>query len=164
MRFLSVRDLFADVMLSKLARWLRFGGIKTYDAPMEDDTKLLSFVKRKRGILITSDNQLFLRGKKRETKVIFVQQEPIPRQIAAVANALGTEISISPSIFCSVCSSKLVKVSKERLIRKVPEDAYKRHTSFYFCKNCEKVYWRGTHWKFIQKTLLKAKKIARKIG
>ena len=55
--------VFADVMLAKLARWLRMAGIAVYDAPFIDDDALLGSVERRGGVLLTSDEQLCARGK-----------------------------------------------------------------------------------------------------
>ncbi|VVB77146.1 Mut7-C RNAse domain protein [uncultured archaeon] len=54
--------IYADVMLAKLARWLRLAGISVLNAPYVDDTELLYSVAGAKGILLTSDVELSRRS------------------------------------------------------------------------------------------------------
>ena len=55
-------------------------------------------------------------------------------------------------------------VSKKEVLNKVPSGTLKRYEMFWVCTGCEKVYWRGSHWKNINTTLAKAKKIMNEIN
>lgn len=148
--------VFADVMLAKLARWSRLAGISVYDAPVEDDTKLLSLVKRSKGVLLTADEELFSRAAKAKVKAFLVSETKLEKQIAYVANALGVRITAEQARICPVCNSTLAKVERTKVAGLVPSEAYRRYRLFYFCRKCNKAYWHGTHWKKIVDRLKKA--------
>ena len=40
---------------------------------------------------------------------------------------------------------------------KVLEGTYQRHSKFWICSQCSKIYWQGSHWKKINETLEKTK-------
>jgi uncharacterized protein with PIN domain len=153
--------VFADIMLSKLARWLRLAGIVVYDTPYADDIKLLKFVKKNKGILLTSDSDLSTRAKKYKVRVLFVKQEKLEKQIAYVANSLGIKIGSEPANICPICNSQLTRVDKKEVSGLIPYTAYKRHRIFYLCRKCKKTYWRGTHWKEIKRRLSKANRLGK---
>jgi uncharacterized protein with PIN domain len=159
-----VGKVYADVMLAKLARWLRFAGIKVYDTPFQEDSKLLHLVKRSRATLLTSDVELFTRARKAGIKAFLVQEGSIEEQIAYSANALGVIINPGQALICPVCNSLIRKVKKEKVEGMVPLDAYERHNLFYRCKKCGKTYWHGTHWKRIRSRLRRAERIAKEKG
>jgi uncharacterized protein with PIN domain len=46
---------------------------------------------------------------------------------------------------CSLCNTLLKEVSKEQVKGAVPEYVWETQEKFYFCENCNKFYWPGTH-------------------
>jgi hypothetical protein len=156
--------VYADVMLAKLARWLRFAGIKVYDTPFQEDSKLLQLVKKSRATLLTSDVELSKRVRKAGAKVFLIQGGSIEKQVAYVANALKVKINSGQAFICPVCNSPIRKISKKFVKGMVPSDAYEHHDLFYYCKKCGKTYWHGTHWKRIKSRLRRAEKIAEEKG
>jgi len=81
--------IVADNMLVKLARWLRLGGISVENAPYTDDNKIISFVKRKRALLLTSDKQLARRSRRRGFDVLLINYANLDKQLAYVIKALS---------------------------------------------------------------------------
>ncbi|MGA3020349.1 MAG: Mut7-C RNAse domain-containing protein [Candidatus Micrarchaeales archaeon] len=156
--------VYADVMLAKLARWLRFAGIKVYDVPLQEDSKLLQLVKRSKATLLTSDAELFARARKAGIKAFLVKESSIEDQVAYVANALRTRIDSGQALICPICNSLIKKVNKENVKGVVPSDAYERHRLFYRCRKCGKTYWHGTHWKRIRDRLRRSERIAKEEG
>jgi uncharacterized protein with PIN domain len=154
-------ELVADSMLSKLARWLRLGGISVEGVPYNEDDKIIRFVKRKKALLLTSDEQLAKRSNKRGFNALLVKEKDLDSQIAFVISALGLKPTM-PGMVCPVCNGRLVKVSKEEAKRLVPKRAYEMHKIFYRCKSCGKIYWHGTHWKKIKERYKKVVKLADK--
>ncbi len=151
--------LVADSMLSKLARWLRLGGISIENAPCGDDKEIISFVKRRRAILLTADEQLANRSRKRGFRVLLVREKDLEHQLAHVISTLGLKVNV-PGMICPICNGKLASIGKKNVKGLVPENAYKKHRKFYKCEKCGKVYWEGTHWKKIRERYKKVLKIA----
>ncbi|MGC8587300.1 MAG: Mut7-C RNAse domain-containing protein [Candidatus Micrarchaeia archaeon] len=152
--------LVADVMLAKLARWLRLAGIEVEAAAITDDNRLIASVKRKNAMLLTSDRELSLRARRRKFKVLYVPEASIDDQLAFVARSLKLRIGVSNSKICTKCGGKLERVKKSEVAGKVPQLAYDKNRYFYMCKKCGKIYWKGTHWKSITKRLKKVRRMA----
>ncbi len=148
--------IYADVMLAKLARWLRLAGIRAVNVPYEDDTRILLLVGKEKAVLLTSDEQLFLRARKQKTEVLLVPEAGIEYQLAFVSEVMGVRIRKNPAEVCPVCGSGLVKLGKNMAVKMVPLQARSHYRAFYFCKYCRKAYWHGSHWKEIGKRLAKA--------
>lgn len=155
--------IYADVMLAKLARWLRMAGISVTDAPAIDDDALLRAVKRNKGVLLTSDERLCDRARKRQIRFVLVKQDRIESQMALVATALRKQIAAEPAEACPVCGSKLARITRKQAEGSVPKESYLRYRLFYFCRKCKKAYWHGTHWERIRSRLATARKIQKKM-
>ncbi|MGC8629175.1 MAG: Mut7-C RNAse domain-containing protein [Candidatus Micrarchaeia archaeon] len=155
--------LVADVMLSKLARWLRLSGTSVEDVRFSDDDRIIKYVKEKKAILLTADEALAQRSKKQGFKVLLVKEGSIEEQLAFVAKSLGLNISACPSSICTYCNAPLERIKKEDAVKYVPEHVAKRYRAFYKCPKCGRVYWHGTHWLAISKKLEKARKLESKI-
>ncbi len=158
-----MQRLVADVMLEKLARWIRLSGNKIESAPFVKDEKLISYVKKKKAILLTQDEALAQRSKKRGFKVVLVKGSSIEEQLAYVSFVIGMRLRASPSLICPYCNVKLEKASKKEIQGKVPERVAKSHRLFYICPKCKRIYWKGSHWKEIEKRLRCARELERKI-
>jgi len=155
---LGHRRLVTDVMLAKLARWMRLLGISVESAPYVNDERILRYVKRTKSILLTSDKALYRRALKAGAGSLLVQGDSLAAQLKLVFGALGLAPDTNREI-CTLCNSPLRKISPESATRhRVPKRIVERYNEFYYCGRCKKVYWRGTHMKRVMKvaSLLKA--------
>jgi len=155
--------IVADNMLVKLARWLRLGGISVENAPYTDDSKIISFVKRKRALLLTSDKQLARRSRRRGFNVLLINDTNLDKQLAYVIKALSLKPKV-PGMICPVCNGKLKRVSKSSVKDLIPKKVYALHKSFYKCNKCGRIYWRGTHWERIKERYKRVRALERKIS
>ncbi len=151
-----MQKLVADIMLAKLARWLRLAGISIEDAPYVEDSKIIDYVKRKKALLITADVMLTGRAKKRKFRVLLIKEKDLEHQLAFVAGELDLDIGGYPGKICPICNGKLRKANKGSLAGKVRKIAYGRYSEFYTCRKCGRVYWHGTHWNAIEKRFKEA--------
>lgn len=157
-----MKRLVADVMLSKLARWLRLSGNPVTDAPSPDDDKIIRYAKRTGATLLTLDRALSERSNRRSFDALLIQGVTTEEQLAFVARELGLKIGDRPALVCPICGSGLKPVAKSYVAELVPEEAASRHRLFYYCRSCKKAYWKGTHWKEISRRLAKAKRLSEK--
>ncbi len=128
-------------MLGTLAKWLRFMGYDTtYPGPL-DDTELLALAQREDRVLLTRDKELAGRS----PHALRVRSDDLEEQIREVASALGLGL-IDPLSRCSLCNTPLVAATPEEVGELVPEGVRARHTWFWKCPTCRKVYWQGSHW------------------
>lgn len=159
-----MRRLVADVMLAKLARWLRLSGNAISDVKSSDDKEIIRYVKRRKAVLLTKDEGLAARSKKNNFKVLLVEGNSIGEQLAFVAKKLKLRIKAEPAMICPVCNLKLYRTEKSKVRKKLPKKSSVLYNEFYICKKCGRVYWKGTHWQDIKKRLEKAKRLLRRSG
>lgn len=158
-----MRKLVADVMLAKLARWLRLAGVSIEDAPYTDDNKIIRYVRRKKALLLTSDSMLAGRVRKRKFRALLIHEKDLEHQLAFTAEEIGLDISGYPGRICPVCNGRLRMISKKAAAARVKSAAYESHFEFYVCGGCDRVYWHGAHWKVIGKRLKRANGILAKM-
>ncbi len=158
-----MQKLVADIMLAKLARWLRIVGVEVENTPYSNDDRIINYVRRRHALLLTQDRALSLRSKRRKFKVLLAQGRTLDEQLAFTAHKLGVRLDVIPEAVCPICNSKLSKVNRSLVIDKIPESARQRR-KFYFCANCKKVYWKGTHFAQIKNRLAKARQLQKKLG
>lgn len=141
-----------DQMLGTLAKWLRFFGIDTYYATQSiQDDELLHIAKKENRVLVTRDKELILRAQKRDIQVIPVFTRDLDEQLKKVL-AQTTVDSTQILSRCSLCNTQLISIDKEKVKDKVPENVYQTNETFWICPNCQKIYWRGSHFdKILQK-------------
>ncbi|RLF46558.1 MAG: hypothetical protein DRN09_00010 [Thermoplasmata archaeon] len=150
--------LLCDQMLGTLAKWLRLLGFDVYyvDDKTTDD-RILDIAKRERRVIISRDKQLIKRAKKREIKVIETNSTDLDEQLKAVTliYSINEEEILSR---CSLCNTPLVEIEKSKIKDKVPPKVFDLHDEFWYCKKCDKVYWKGSHWEKIEKKMKKLTK------
>jgi uncharacterized protein len=152
-----------DGMLGGLARWLRMLGYDAeYDSKMDDNT-LLNHTQKDGTILLTRDQELHDRARKKSLSSILILGKTEEDDLAQLAKNLGISLEIDmASTKCPKCGSPLREVSKDEASDSVPPASLKLYDRFWKCTgaNCGKTYWVGSHWKNIRQTLEKTRKIA----
>ncbi len=143
-------NIVADIMMAKVARWLRIMGIKVSDAKYVDDTDILNYIKHYRHpVLLTSDVEFSRRAERIRIKAICVPSDmDLDHQVAYVLKRLDINIDKTKiGSLCTSCGTRLDKINKKDLDNeKIPHNSLKAYKEFYKCPKCGKVYWRGSHW------------------
>ena len=130
-------------MLGKLAKKLRLLGFDAlYHSDIEED-EILRLSKDR--ILLTRDKILERKAKKLGIDVFYIKSDKWRSQLKAVNDRFSIEKYSKPFTRCSECNGELVYVEKEKVKDKVPEYVYKTVDEFKMCKNCRKIYWKGSH-------------------
>jgi len=131
----------ADVMLGRLARWLRALGYDTlyfHDAP---DRRLLAVALAERRRLLTRDVALAPRA--REAGLL-VRAEELDLQIREVTDACGLAGRRVLSR-CLECNGVLASATPEAVRGRVPPYTFATCREFWQCSDCRRVFWAGTH-------------------
>ncbi len=147
----------ADIMLKKLARWLRIMGTSVEYPDFTDDDRILALARRKKKTLLTMDRELAACAKKRGVSAYLVPKYTMEKQLARIIRKFNLDVSDFPSkTLCPACNGKLKEVGKNsRLLHDVFPLILARHNTFWICTNrkCRKVFWEGSHWKKIKKNV-----------
>jgi len=134
----------ADVMLGRLARWLRILGYDTAYLHRSDDDFLIYLVLEDRGrVLLTRDVELAQSPILSNGMAFLVRSTRLDRQISELKDAFG--IAPHSPALCAHCNRTLVQVEKGEVVGRVPEYVLLNRETFWECPLCGRVYWEGTH-------------------
>lgn len=143
----------ADVMLGRLARWLRILGYDTlYDSNYTDD-ELFFKAHQERRILLTRDSDLAARMN--PEFCFFITESSVREQVRQVVKQF--QLNTEEFVFtrCTLCNEPIKPLSKELAEGRVPEFVYHSSQEFYYCEHCDKIYWAGSHIKQVRELLAK---------
>lgn len=149
----DVPAFFCDSGLGGLARWLRAAGYQALWQAQIADHALVREVQDRGAILLTTDSLLMERRLLREGIVRALWSPPtlpIHTQLAVVFREFGLHIR-EPR--CMACGGELFSVQKEDLRQRIPPKTYLWLDEYFVCNDCDKLFWRGTHWEKIRREL-----------
>jgi uncharacterized protein with PIN domain len=133
----------ADVMLGRLAKWLRIAGFDVLYSNRFGDDELVALSRQQERILLSRDTRLLLR--KAVDRFVFLESEQIEEQLAQVFKA--TSINVLPGILtrCLACNRILLDIPRDQIRDRVPPFVFETQRLFKSCPDCRRVYWAGTH-------------------
>ena len=146
----------ADIMVGKLAKYLRMAGYDVLYKNNIDDNNFIKIAINEKRIALTRDSLMLMRREFKNgiLKFLYIKDDKLLNQLKQVK--LELKITLKPNLNrCLKCNRVLLKVKKEDVENKVPIYVYKTQGTFLFCKNCNKYYWRGTHYNNIENTFQK---------
>jgi len=132
---------------------LRMFGLDTlYQNDYDDDLLAeISFIENR--VLLTRDRGLLKR--KIIIKGYWIRSLDPSVQIEEVFLRFNLFDKVQPFQRCLVCNYSLKSVDKESVIEKLEPLTRKYYDKFFICTNCQKVYWKGSHYErmkaFVQK-------------
>lgn len=141
----------ADVMLGRLARWLRLMGFDVLYDRHADDRDLIRIARAEGRTLLTRDTHLARR--KGLDDVVLIESDEVQKQLLQLRGRLD-HAAAEPTGRCDVCNGVLEEVSLREDVRSlVPEYVYRTAPSFRRCPSCGRVYWPGSHSRSFQARL-----------
>lgn len=147
-----------DQMVFNLGEWLRAAGYDTaiIKAPLKDED-LLKLAIHENRLLLTCDKHFL---KMKNTNVIFLKGKSLLEWAAELNEKLKINWLFSPFSRCLICNELLEKADEKIILEKVPLNARLSSKNFWYCKNCKKVYWEGSHTDRMKQQLQKMNKTA----
>ena len=146
----------ADVHLGKLARYLRMIGFDTLYENNSEDTELIEISNRENRILLTRDKGILMNSKL--THGSYIYNHNSKKQLAELIKKFQLQKQTKPFSRCIECNGEMKIVSKNSIQHLLNPLTNKYFNEFYMCTNCEKIYWKGSHYdrmkKFIEKLLV----------
>ena len=137
----------ADMMLGRLARWLRLYGYDTLYG-IEDDDEIIEVALKEGRVILTKDVALAERARKLGVNVFLLRSNSLEGQVAELKR-LGIKFGelFPANARCPKCNGPIKAVPKEAVKGKVPECVYEKYDEFYICENCGQIYWPGKQWR-----------------
>lgn len=152
---MDVPRFIADEMNGDIAKWLRIIGFDClYITGKDLDEKLIEIAHRENRILLTSDRELYRIALKRRVETLYTSGQDIRQKLKKIIDILELNKYIKFLAYrCPICNNTLE--SRKSSDIHAPEYIVNNYNIVYYCKNCSKIYWKGSHWKNIKRTLNK---------
>jgi uncharacterized protein len=141
-----------DRMLGTLTRYLRFMGYDTTSAnglvegDPKEDTILLEIAKQEHRLLLTKDAELARRG---NADAFLIRSDDVMDQVQQLIDLHLVKRRVTMSR-CSLCNTEL----REANTCEIADTAYApkdwRNHAFFWCRQCQKLYWNGSHGKQLE--------------
>jgi len=151
----SVPRFLADVMLGRLARWLRVAGYDTlYLPPTTPDAAIVARAESEGRVLLTRDRHL-LRELRPELALAVTSDVPL-EQVAQVVRSFDLAPPRELFTRCLLCNTFLEIVAADEARPLLPAAARELSGPVRRCPTCGRVYWRGSHARRMQAALAAA--------
>jgi hypothetical protein len=129
-----------DVMLGKLAKYLRLLGFDAVYAP--SPSALEAYRAR-------PDDRILLTRRKGPSgfpKTLRLESEIAREQLKELGPIIKPEIRRGHVLHrCIECNVELVEAERSEIESRVPEFVYHTYRAFKVCPSCRRVYWEGSH-------------------
>lgn len=140
-------------MLAGLGRWLRAAGYDTEIVENSlDDQKILQHSLKENRMLLTRDRH-FLTMDIPEKTMLFLKGNTLEECVKELNQALKLNWVFAPFSRCLLCNSLLVEPEDQRILEQVPDEIRFNTGTYWFCEQCKKVYWQGSHTEQMLKQL-----------
>ena len=133
-----------DVMLGKLAKYLRIVGMDTrYSCSLALSQVIATALSEQRTILTRRTEQLLF---EQPASCYCIQSNYPQEQLPEVIRHFSLQADSSRFFTrCLLCNQLLVAVDKALVEGSVPEYVFSTAAEFARCPGCNKIYWKGTH-------------------
>ncbi|WP_076666917.1 Mut7-C RNAse domain-containing protein [Pontibacter indicus] len=148
---IAERRFVLDVHLGTLARSLRMLGFDTvYDQHLHDP-ELTQIASKEQRILLTRDVNLLKH--KAIPAGYWLRSQHTAEQLREVFTRYKLADYIRPFTRCMVCNGQIVPVEKQEVVEQLPPNTQLYFNEFYQCRQCKRVYWKGSHYERMQETV-----------
>lgn len=154
----SLQDVFhpdqgfiLDVHLGKLARLMRSLGLDVLYDKNNTSSDIGALSKQRKRMLLTRDIALLKR--KIISRGYWVRSKNPEEQLIEVVHRFARNYFFSLFSRCILCNEPVVKIEKEDILHRLLPNTKKYFNSFYYCHNCDKIYWRGSHYEKMKNLL-----------
>lgn len=150
-----IPKFIVDLNVGKLSRWLRLMGYDTLFLPHLDDGDMIKLARSEQRILLTRDTQIMNWNivSSGQAKVILLEGDVPREQLLQVVQRLNLSYEFNPFSRCLECNAILVPKTPQDIEGQVPPYVFKTQEKYMQCPDCHRIYWRGTHWQAMSRTL-----------
>ncbi len=141
---LREKKFILDVHLGTLARYIRLLGFDALYENNYSDEQLIAYALREDRTILTKDRGILKRNS--VTRGYFVRNTLPEKQLEEITDRFDLRSSIKEFSRCLDCNNLLEKADREKVDKLVPGKVKLFHNVYYYCGNCDKVYWNGSHY------------------
>lgn len=141
-------------MFGKLSRFLRFLGFDTLYRREQTVDEMLEESKQNNRVVISSSKNVIQLCEKNKIQYIYLTSAEISEQLKSIKDKFNLNVIYPPTnIRCSMCNGSLTKRNKNEVIDRILEGTAQNYEEFWECDSCSKIFWLGSHWEDIKKTI-----------
>jgi uncharacterized protein with PIN domain/sulfur carrier protein ThiS len=141
----------ADINLGDIVKYMRVLGFNVFFDPLLTPREIIGISNAENRIILTRSRKLL---KFKEVSYgIFLRPGTAPEQIKRIIEYLDIKDNIKLFSRCLVCNTPLKSVSKEKILNKIPPKTKEFCDEYVCCPSCDKIYWKGTHFKNMKKVV-----------
>jgi hypothetical protein len=135
----------ADIHLGRLVKYLRLFGFDILYDPKLDDADLSRISAQQNRVILSRDTLLL---KRKEIIYGYRIRATNPReQIREIITRYALKDYAKPMSRCLVCNTSLVELhNPDEIERLVPPCSRPHFDMYFYCKTCDKAYWKGHHY------------------
>ncbi len=154
---ISNPKFIVDNNVGKLAKWLRMTGYDTLFFTGDDDWQMVRTALAEGRVILTRDTQIMKRGvvTSGRLKAILIKSDEPEQQVRQVVESLNLDCQFGLFTICLECNQPLEERSKQQVQDLVPPYVFQTQSQYMECPACHRIYWRGTHWRAMNKKLEK---------
>ncbi|KAA3622198.1 MAG: twitching motility protein PilT [Proteobacteria bacterium] len=149
-----------DVNLGKLARRLRMLGFDALYRNDYDDREVVDLSARTGRIILTRDRRLLY--PRAVTHGYWLRADDPDRQTVEVIRRFDLGRQVAPFKRCLDCNGVLETVDKAEVADRLEPLTRRYYTEFHRCRECKKLYWKGSHFEHMRATVDRFAAIARR--
>ena len=133
----------ADRTLGKLAKWLRILG---FDTIFESDISNKGFYDHLEPERVLLTRTAKIRDRFAAKRLLFIESDDVCEQLRQIIGELAiVRQDIRVFSMCLPCNSPIIEVNKQAVYGRVPDYIWQTHDEFSRCRQCERIYWSGSH-------------------
>ncbi len=140
-----------DCNLGKLTRKLRMLGFDCLYQNDYDDQEIVDLAQKEKRVILTRDVGLLKNS--RVTHGYWVRSTNPAKQLREVLLKFDLFNEMQPFSRCLECNGQIEIIDFEKISNQVPPRVRRSFKQFYQCLQCGKVYWRGSHYDHMRRTI-----------
>jgi uncharacterized protein len=145
------RMFILDNHLGRLTAYLRMLGFDCLYDPGLPDSELAEISNNTHRTILTRDRRLLMR------KIIlsgyFLRSKQPLQQVVEIIHRFNLQEKIRPFLRCMRCNHLLLPIEKEKILHRLQPKTRHYYQEFRLCSNCDQIYWQGSHYDYMQKTI-----------
>jgi uncharacterized protein with PIN domain len=139
----------ADAHLGRLAAYLRMAGFDTVYQKEYEDEEVARISSTEGRVLLTRDRGVLKRNV--VARGYWVRATDPREQLAEVIGRFDLRDSLAPFERCVHCNALLQPVQKEKVSHRLLPETLQYYDEFSLCPACDHIYWKGSHYRRMQK-------------
>lgn len=144
-----------DAHLGRLAAYLRMLGFDTLYRNDYSDSELAQISASRERILLSCDKRLLMRRK--VAYGYFVRARLPHEQLLEVLKRYALFDRQQPFSRCIHCNGAIEPVAKKEIMDRLMPRTREHYDEFRRCRDCGKIYWKGSHYRRMQELISRMK-------